>query len=71
MSDLTAFRDHARSMANATHRPECMVRAAPWLKAKPRPGCTGCVSDDDRALWARLADETDAYLHHEPEETLL
>lgn len=71
MSDLTAFRDHARQMATATHGPECLTRLHPWLKATPRPGCHGCVTDDDRALWARLADETDAYLHLEPEETLL
>lgn len=71
MSDLTAFRDHARGMAKAVHRPDCLVRSAPWLKAVPTAGCTGCVTDDDRALWKRLAAETDAYLSRPTEETLL
>lgn len=26
------------------------------------PPCPGCVSDAERVLWARLADEVDAYL---------
>lgn len=73
MSDLTAFRDHARTMARAQHRPTCAIRdpARPWLKPMHDPDCAGCVTDDDRALWARLADETDSYLHRDPEETLL
>ncbi len=35
------------------------------------PACPGCVTDEDRALWTRLADEADRYLYREPEETLL
>jgi hypothetical protein len=71
VSDLAAFGDHAWKMTTALHRPECLTRLHPWLKATPRPGCTGCVTDDERALWIRLAEETDSYLTTHPEETLL
>lgn len=84
MSDLTAFRDHARRMAAARHTPDCARRLAKWEAAEsahrwlmdkpdpgPRPECHGCITDADRALWVRLADETDAYLARETEETLL
>jgi len=71
VSDLTDFRDHARAMATAKHRPECMVRDNPWTKTHPTPGCAGCVTDEDRALWSRLADEATAYLQHDDQETLL
>ncbi len=43
-----------------------------WLGPKPkweRPTCDGCVTDEDRALWRRLAAEADEHLDHE--ETLL
>lgn len=36
----------------------------------PIEPCPGCVSDGDRALWARLADEVDAYLSHDEEGAL-
>ncbi len=36
------------------------------------PGvCSGCMPDSERALWARLASETDAYLSRPTEEPLL
>ena len=34
------------------------------------PACPGCVTDADRALWARLADEVDAYLQEDEEPGL-
>jgi hypothetical protein len=40
-------------------------QALGWLGPKPKwepPKCDGCVSPSDRALFARLADEIDAYL---------
>lgn len=61
-SELEQTRDHARMMATADHAPECVQRAAPWLKPTPRPGCRGCVTATDRLLWARIADEIDAHL---------
>ena len=45
----------------AEHAEECPGNPA-------APPCTGCVTDADRALWTRLADEVDAYL--EPHPTL-
>lgn len=45
-----------------------------WNGPKPPwspPPCGGCITDDDRALWTRLANEADAYLDREPEESLL
>lgn len=66
MSDLTAFRDHAAEMATAVHKPDCYAETTDswgWTKrVRPDPACPGCVTDDDRALWARLAAEIDAYL---------
>ena len=100
MSDLTAFRDHARVMAGAQHKPECCQCGAGyccgcighpnmhphWDKhgvptgwpehAETCPGnpcappCPGCVTDADRALWTRLADEADAWLARDDEEGL-
>jgi hypothetical protein len=75
MSDLTAFRDHARVMSTATHKPECRA----WLPLNyrghgwkyPDPGCPGCVTQPDRVLWARLADEADAYLARDEQDALL
>lgn len=43
-----------------------------WLGTVPRPDpCPGCVTEVDRALWARLADELDAYLADDDEPDLL
>jgi hypothetical protein len=88
MSDLSAFRDHARAMSKAKHKPECVARSEAWGRARamferwrgihwadvpdpgPRPECKGCVTSQDRALWARLADEADAYLSRNTEEGL-
>ena len=68
MSDLTAFRDHARAMSTAEHLPTCVrvLSGRYWAPIKPDPECPGCVTDDDRALWARLADEVDGYLDPHP-----
>lgn len=93
MSDLTRFRDHARAMSTAEHKPECdHLTAKPpprWLSliddegyiyamalnpealSWERPRCPGCITDTDRALWDRLANEADAYLDRNREETLL
>ena len=74
MSDLTNFRDHARAMSTAEHLPECGAwQDTRWSRrfVAPNPECAGCVNAADRKLWARLADEADAYLDREPEETLL
>lgn len=62
MSDLTRFRDHCRRMAKTQHLGGCSADhpAMMWRPADER--CPGCVSDADRALWAQLADEIDAYL---------
>ena len=65
-SDLERFRDHCREMATAVHKPTCHGhRPSTWGWAReihPDPKCPGCVTDADRALWARLAAEIDAYL---------
>jgi ribosomal protein L37AE/L43A len=69
-SDLAAFRDHARRMSTATHTPECPVNGRAQLSRFSEDGlwvCTGCVTDADRALWTRLADEVDAYLSDDDE----
>lgn len=52
MSALTNFRDHCRAMVAATReRPVTL------------PGEGRCwPSEDERGLWARLADEVDDYL---------
>jgi hypothetical protein len=75
MSELSTFGAHARAMSTTEHVPECLGEnpvhphpALGWIH--PDPACPGCVTDADRALWARLADEVDAYLAPEPEETL-
>lgn len=63
MSDLTRFRDHARRMAKAKHRPDCpgLDPSRPYLKPDAKV-CRGCVSEPDRVLWRRLADEATRYL---------
>lgn len=74
MSDLTAFRDHARARAAwqpGTPRLACAERTA-FGTTKPadhancgghRCGCD-ChrPTDRERAMWVALADEIDAYL---------
>ena len=53
-------------MATAPHSPECWADVKdPWgwqKRVYPNPECIGCISDTDRTLWARLADEIDTYL---------
>jgi hypothetical protein len=75
MSELAAFGAHARAMSTVEHAPECLGEnptPGEWPRwVHPDSACPGCVTDADRALWARLADEVDAYLAPEPEETLL
>ena len=90
MSDLSAFRDHARRMSAALHKPDCPHITArkpywpmwsladdgshmTWNGPEPPwspPACPGCITDADRALWARLADEADAYLSRNVDEGL-
>lgn len=85
MSDLSSFRDHARAMSTAEHKPECTgtperiasrerdrrgyraIFREEHPKLPPLEPCLGCVTDTDRALWLRLADEVDAYLTHDEE----
>lgn len=70
MSDLTAFRSHCHAMAKAKHHPDCDIvqRLQAWaaddnspLDEPPR--CDGaCMPEQDRALFAQLANEVDRYL---------
>jgi hypothetical protein len=66
MSELERFRDHAAEMAAAEHKPECRGHLpSRWGWAReihPDPSCAGCITEADRALWARLAAEIDDYL---------
>lgn len=67
MSDLTAFHAHALAMSTAKHKPTCeLVTPRRWLPVRPNPDCPGCVTDDERAMWARLAAEVDEYLDPHP-----
>jgi hypothetical protein len=59
---LRTTADHARRMSEAQHTDECTKPTPPWLKPRPRPGCAGCVTASDRALWAQIANEIDTYL---------
>jgi hypothetical protein len=75
MSDLATFRDHAARMATAYHKPECrFTRLDPSHRCgggcTHRRQCPGCVTDADRTLWQRLADEVDAYLTTDAAEGL-
>lgn len=64
MSDLDQFRDHCRKMATAEHRGDCTAKAmSRWGdRVHPDPDCPGCLTDDDRALFALLADEVEVNL---------
>jgi hypothetical protein len=53
MNALTRFRDHCRAMAGAS--------SAVNVGSRDRPEWA-FPTDDERELWARLADEIDAYL---------
>lgn len=46
-ADLDAFAAYARKMVTAKHRIDC---------PNPRK-CDGCVTEEHRVLWKRLADE--------------
>lgn len=82
MSDLTDFAAHARKMAAAEHKPECKTLRrwtsnlrwdsdlAAFVEMTPRPVCPGCNPAKDRELFARLADEVDAYLRRDEAEDL-
>lgn len=68
MSDLTQTRDHCRRMATAVHTDDCRdPRLRIWEKRRPHPDCPGCVPESDRALFAQLAGEIDAYLAGDPD----
>lgn len=69
--DVGAAAGYFRRMATAVHREACMVRPNPWSKALPTPGCSGCVTDAERALWEQLADEAEAYLSTHPADAKL
>lgn len=68
MSDLTVFRDHARKMAAS--KPTDRVNAARRGHV-PYTVPIGPLTDAERALWTRLADEVDAYLAADPEDDVL
>lgn len=59
-SDLARFRDHCRAMAQS--RPTDRISAVwhPGEAAFAMP--VGEISDAERDLWRRLADEVDRYL---------
>jgi hypothetical protein len=72
MTSLTDTRDHARKMAAAEHKPECVLRVAfpsrtvhdvegnRWTASMPWPAkCPGCTTPAERELWAAIADEID------------
>lgn len=71
-SELERFRDHAHAMAKPgahvddCHRTRPMARGGE-ITTTPDPRCTGCVPDRDRQLFARLANEIDAYLDDQPD----
>lgn len=71
MSDLTTTRDHCRRMATAVHTDDCHtttpMRWGGTITNRPDPACTGCVPESDRALFAQLAGEIDAYLAGDPD----
>ena len=75
-TDLEDFGAHARYMSTAEHRDDCRAEDAWGLRhivprwEHPDPTCPGCVTDTDRALWARLADEVDAWLGRDDQEGL-
>jgi hypothetical protein len=84
MSDLSTLADHARKMSTARHKPECPPRhrRPQWVNDhdsdglftgghEDPPPCPGCVTDADRALWTRIADEIDDYLTPAEEGMLL
>lgn len=68
-TELEQTRDHARAMSTAEHA--CLRRERPWVKLTPAPGCEGCVSEADRALWRAIADEIDAHLATADDEEAL
>lgn len=76
MTDLERFRDHCRAMTQpGAHRDTChAVTGTRWShipsRVHPDPACAGCVPDADRALFTRLADETDAYLARNTDQQL-
>jgi hypothetical protein len=77
-TELERFRDHAHAMAKpGAHLDDCHATRTTARGVKitnyPDPACLGCVPDGDRRLFARLANEIDAYLddlHDEPLEGL-
>lgn len=64
-AQLEQFRDHCKRMSTAAHKLDCPSLLSAWLKPTK---CAGCVSADDRAMFARLGGEIDQYLSGELEE---
>jgi len=66
VTPLTVARDFYRAMADAAHKPECTAPVrdswASMYRRRPDPACPDCNPPADRALFAQLADEIDAYL---------
>ena len=82
MSDLERELAHARRMATAEHKPECLIECRDWtgnrafsLPGPSEPGgktpCPGCVTDSERALWAQLAEEYQQQIDRHREDPLL
>ena len=83
MTSLADAAAHARAMSTARHTPECPPRdrLPRWVNEhdddlriigghEGPPPCPGCVTDAERALWGRLADEMEAYMARDDEEGL-
>lgn len=50
--------------------PKDAMAGLTWIGPKPKwepPTCDGCLSDADRALFARMASEVDEYLAPQPD----
>ena len=72
MSDLAKAAAHYRRMADAHHKPDCLVRSGDYNRHDP--ACPGCVTPAERALWRALAREAERHLARAAdtqEETLL
>lgn len=78
MSDLGRFAAYCRRMSTADHVDDCRSLAPParprWRLTEDLadlaldgftptpPTCDGCVSPEERELWAQMADELESHL---------